>query len=76
MLTRPLARDSFLWIHLKSKVFGSRPANLNELKTRIREEIGNIMEDVRQEVMRSFSIHVWQCVQRNGAHLTDFIFKK
>jgi hypothetical protein len=26
--------------------------------------------------MRSFFIRVHQCIQRNGAHLTDLIFKK
>jgi hypothetical protein len=70
------APDFFLWGYLKSKVFGSRPAKLNELKLRTRDEIGNITDDMLQLVMRSFSIRVHRCVQRNGAHSTDLIFKK
>jgi len=75
-LTRPLCFWLFLWGYLKSKVFGSRPAKLTELKTRIRDEVGNIAEDILHEVMRSFCILLHQCIQRNSAHLTDLIFKK
>jgi hypothetical protein len=75
-LTRPLYSWLFLWGYLKSKVFGSWPANLNEQKTRIWDEISNLTEDMLQEVMRRFSILVHQCIQHNGAHITDLLFKK
>jgi hypothetical protein len=71
-----LAHQTSQWGYLNSKVLGRRAAKLNEPKTRIRDETGNITEDLRQEVMRSFFIRVHQCIQRNGAHLTDLIFKK
>jgi len=44
---------------------------LGRLRRRVlRDEIGNITEDMVQEVMWRFSITVQKCFQTNGAHLT------
>jgi hypothetical protein len=59
--------DFFIWGYLKCKVFDSRPAKVNGLKTRIRE-LDSITEDNLQEVMRNSSISIQQYIQRNGAH--------
>ncbi|CAI6355622.1 unnamed protein product [Macrosiphum euphorbiae] len=46
--------DFFLWDYLKEKVFKHRPHTLEELKTRIREEIASIPVDMCQKVVENF----------------------
>lgn len=70
------APDFFLWGYLKEKVFESRPANLEELRNRIREEINLIEPETLQEVMSNFQRRMQQCIQNDGAHLKDVVFKK
>jgi hypothetical protein len=72
----PFSSRLFLWGYLKSKVYDTRPANLDDLKTRIHEEIENIPVEMLQWIMRRFTTRLWQCVQSDGAHLTDVVFKK
>jgi hypothetical protein len=68
--------DYFLWGHLKSVVYQTRPTNLAQLKTRIEENIANIPENTLRRAMQNLQNRLTECVQRNGQHLTEVIFKK
>lgn len=68
--------DFFLWGHLKSVVYQTRPRNLIDLKTQIEEHIANIPEYTLRRTMLSLQNRLNECVRRNGQHLTDVIFKK
>lgn len=71
------APDFFLWGYLKSKVFQENPPRTKEdLKERIRQEITNIPLQMLQSVMGGFALRLQQCVQCEGRHLQDTIFKK
>lgn len=67
--------DFFLWGYLKEKVFKHRPHTLEELKTRIREEIATIPVDMCQKAVESFRNRLHQCIAAEGHHLADVIFK-
>jgi hypothetical protein len=64
-----------LWRHLKSVVYQTRPTNLAQLKTQIAENITNIPENTLCHAMQNIQNRLTECVQRNGQHLTDVIFK-
>jgi hypothetical protein len=68
--------DCFLWGHLKSVVYQTRPTNLAQLKTRIEDNTANIPENTSRRAMQNLQNRLTECVQRNGQHLTDVIFKK
>ena len=67
--------DYFLWGYLKSKVFEARPATIKELKERIHAEIHAITPAVLRRVSENFHTRLTQCVQNNGRHFPDIIFK-
>ena len=60
---------------LKEKVFKHRPHTLEELKTRIREEIAAIPIDMCQKAVENFRNRLHQCIAAGGHHLADVIFK-
>jgi hypothetical protein len=68
--------DFYLWGFLKSKVFETRPANLNALKQRIVEEANAIPAKTLLRVMKSMVNQVGECINVNGRHLSEAIFKK
>lgn len=68
--------DFFLWGYLKSRVFKSKPRNIEELKRNIRQEIEAIPQDMLQRVMADFVRRLEECVEKGGGHLTHTIFKK
>lgn len=70
------ACDFFLWGHLKSKVFLSRPATTEELKARIREAISEIPVVMLRQTMDNVTKRLQECLRRKGTHLQDVIFKK
>jgi hypothetical protein len=45
--------DYFLWGHLKSIVYQTRPINLGQLKTQIEENIANIPENTLLRAMQN-----------------------
>jgi len=67
--------DFFLWGYLKEKVFKHRPHTLEELKDRIREEIGAIPVEMCQNAAENFRNRLHQCIAAGGHHLSDVIFK-
>ena len=70
------APDYFLWGHLKHKVFETRPANVTELRNRIRKEINGIQPATLRPVMRDFQHRIHLCIENGVGHLTDIILKK
>jgi hypothetical protein len=69
------ACDYWLWGYLKSKVYVARPANIEEFKQRIRDEIASIPGEMIRKVMHNLRGRLEQCVQNGGRHLSDVIFK-
>ena len=67
--------DFFLWGYLKSKVYSNRPQSIEELKDAIRQEIASIPHEMIHRVIDNFRERLRQCVDNNGSHLTDLIFK-
>jgi transposase len=67
--------DFFLWGHLKSKVYTTRPTTILELKTRIREEIAAIPMEVLQRAMQNLGNRFQECIRSNGHHLMDIVFR-
>ncbi|PSN39006.1 hypothetical protein C0J52_14017 [Blattella germanica] len=61
----------FLWGYLKQNVY-----MLQELKEATIEEVATIDRDLLQKVFGSFRKRLQECVDCNGGHLQDVIFKK
>lgn len=68
--------DFFLWGYLKSRVYTNNPRTVVDLKENIRREIGAIEPSLLQRVARNTRLRFEQCVQQDGKHLDDIIFKK
>ena len=69
------APDFFLWVYLKAKVFATRPENIQELKVRIAEEVQRIDRVLLHRVMDHFVSILEKCIEVDGGHLKDVIFK-
>lgn len=67
--------DYFLWGYLKSVVYNNRPRTLEALQNNIRTEIANIPRDMLERVERNFRIRLNQCINNEGRHLQDVLFK-
>ncbi|XP_031357888.1 uncharacterized protein LOC116181640 [Photinus pyralis] len=67
--------DYFLWGYLKEKVFKRRPHTIAELRQRIIEEVNAIPRDICARATENFRHRLQQCVDANGRHLSDIIFK-
>jgi len=61
---------------MKSRVYTHNPSTLNELKEAIRQEICPINRQLLARVMDDFKKKKLEnCIQEDGRHLTDIIFK-
>ena len=69
-------RDYFLLGYLKSRVLLSKPNDINELKASIQEEITAIRNNMVQTAMRNLRDRLQQCIQNDGRHLREALFKK
>jgi hypothetical protein len=67
--------DFFLWGYLKSHVYTHKPCTLNDLKEAIHQEICPINRQLLARVMDDFKKRLENCIQEDGCHLTDIIFK-
>lgn len=66
--------DFFLWGHLKNVVYKTKPHNIEELKTRIRNECDNISQETINKVQREFIDRLGYCQAQEGLqfeHLTN-----
>ena len=77
-LGQPLARFGalcFLWGYIKSVVYTDRPRTLVHLKNNITGVIANMRTNVLERMDRNFRSRLVQCIDNEGRHLTDVIFK-
>lgn len=58
--------DYFLWGYIKSKVYFNRPATIEQLKERIRDEMGAIQPETLQNVRAEFQKRLAYCQEVNG----------
>jgi len=65
----------FLWAYLKSKVYVRKPRAVDDLKVSIREEIATVPQEMLIIVMQNFEERIRTCVQQEGRHLSDIIFR-
>ena len=65
--------DFFLWGHLKSKVFITPPADLDDLERPITAKINVLRQDraVIRRAVADMLRRAWICVGRNGGHVED-----
>jgi hypothetical protein len=71
------AKSPDLWRYLKSKVYEKKPRTTEDLKQNIREEMAAIPPTMLQRVMQNLQkCFLGECVDNNGRHLRDTIFKK
>jgi hypothetical protein len=68
--------DYFLWGYLKHKVYENRPHTFYELRDCIRTTVLQIPVDMMRKTTDPLKRHAEVCLQNNGAHLTDAVFKK
>jgi hypothetical protein len=69
------APNSLLWGYVKSMVYETRPANIDDLKQRIRECLQGILDAMLQRVMPSMPSRLQECVEQQG-HLQGGVFKQ
>jgi len=67
--------DLFLWGYLKSRVYTNGPRTIEELKLSIRQEIAALPQEMLERAMQDFEKGLRMCVQQEGRHLTDIIFR-
>lgn len=60
--------DFFLWGYLKSKVFKTKPANVEVLKERITHECRLISPEIIRNVQNEFHCRLRYCQRVNGQH--------
>ena len=66
----------FLWGYLKERVYNDNPQFLVALKENIRREISSIEPSLLQRVAQNTRLRFEQCVQLDGRHLDDILFKE
>ena len=67
--------DFFVWGYLKGKVYINIRNTLHELKNNIIEEINRTTPDTQEKVMENTARRIRLCLNNNGEHLKDIIFK-
>ena len=65
----------FLWRYLKGKVYINMHNTLHELKNNIIDEIKRITPNILEKVMENTVCRIHLCLNNNGEHLKDIIFK-
>jgi len=65
----------FLWGYLKAKVYEQRPQTLEALKEAIRQEVPAITPEMILKVMGKYRERLHQCINIQGRHLSDVLFK-
>ena len=67
--------DFFLRGFLKDRVFWRRIMTIQEIKQAIVDEVAAI-DDLRRRVYGNFQTRLQQCIDVNGDHMPDVIFRK
>ena len=68
--------DYFLWGYVKSKVYETRPVNIDYLKRRILECIQRISKEMLKRVITAFPLRLQECTERHGGHLQSVIIRQ
>lgn len=61
--------DFWLWGHMKSIVYRTQPANLAELKDRIRQSVNEITTETRVKALQEFATRLQKCADSGGKHI-------
>ncbi len=61
--------DFFLWGFIKSNVYATKPADIPELKDRIRAAFTQITVEMRQKTMLSYHERLEQVIENDGGHV-------
>lgn len=67
--------DFFLWGYLKSKVYDTNPQTIEALQENIRREVRKITPALCRRVMENLRARFQECIEENGRHLDDIVFK-
>ena len=67
--------DFFLWAYLKAKVYEQCPQTLEALKEAIQQEVAAITPEMILNVMDNYRERLHQCINIQGHHLSDVLFK-
>ena len=71
------ACDFFLWGYLNSQVFKApSPHTGQELKHWIQQEVKRVPVEMLQRIVGDVHKRLTGCLERNGGHLNDVIFRK
>jgi len=65
--------DYFLWGHLKSKVFSTKPNSIQDLQERITTECRKITADILENVRNRFEQNLYYCMEVNGHHFQHLL---
>ena len=65
----------FLWGYLNAKVCEQRPLTLEALKEAIRQEVAAITPEMILKVTDNYRETLHQCINIQGRHLSDVLFK-
>jgi len=68
--------DFFLLGFLKDRVFQRHIMTIQELKQATVDKVAPIDEDLRRRMYGNFQTRLQQCIDVNGGHLPDVIFRK
>lgn len=58
--------DFFLWGHIKSQVYHTQPADLEELKQRIEDAFNNLPQDMVDRAIDSYERRLRRCIEVQG----------
>ena len=61
--------------YLKAKVYEKRPVTLEALKEAIRQEVAAITPEMILKVLDNYRERLHQCINIQGHHLSDVLFK-
>lgn len=68
--------DAFVWPYLKAKVYKDpRPRNMDELKEKITNELVNISQDTRQNVINHTMRRLEKCIEAEDGHVTKHMVR-
>ncbi|EFN72307.1 hypothetical protein EAG_00103, partial [Camponotus floridanus] len=63
----------FLWGHLKSKIYETQPASLEDLRQRIVNECHKITPQMLQNVRQRFEQNLYYCMEAGGQHFEHLL---
>lgn len=63
--------DFFLWGHVKTIVYSTKPRSLDDLRTRITNVIQDITKNQLQNVLVEFQNRISVCIRSDGGHVEN-----